>query len=519
MFENKMASEKPMTGFDLIGKEKYECNERVLEEVVEYVLANHNNPTKIVEALNIIYDSKNILMLLLETEKFNSIQNLFNVAPIIFSNAKLLLHTDNRGENVLGYFTKFAPYDLLENFLELMRIHCSSEDIKSLLKHKGNDGKTVLMMLCANEKFKSLDKVFKMIIDCLASVCGLDSMYNALTASDSQGDNALMLSIKHKNFEIGSRILDLLAKTIPDPNDRQKIENEIVMSCDSKSNNPLMLLASQSCDDSKILQDKILGILQNNLDTSLVTSLSRTNSDGNNVLMVAMLSQNKYLTEKIIQIIQSIQKNTKILLLHQICDQYNKDNDNFITLALKNDESNVYLGLINEIELNLASEKITELFKKTLSLHHDFLHKALSVTDTNAVINVIKYVKQIKTLALDEREDMSNLIMKKDCMNRTLLTYAIANSNVEVCQLILDIAKEFCSDITLKLILTARDSVGQTAYILSKLQNNKHLERCIKEFAISTNNSRYILSQEKEVYLIKKQQSSGILPLAVKVFN
>ncbi len=519
MFKNRMASEKLTSGFDLVSKEKYHYDERVLDEVVEYILDNHNNPTKIVEALNIVYDDKNILMLLLENGKFDSIQKLFDVSLIIFSNAKILLHIDGRGDNVLGYFIEFAPYELLENFIKLMRTHCSPEDIKSLLKHKRNDGRTPLMILCTNEKFKSLELVFKMIIDCLASVCGLDSMYNALTASDAEGDNVLILAIKHKNFAVGSKILDLLAKTLPDLNDRNKIENEIVLSCDSKSNNSLMLLASQSCDDAKALQETILEILKIRLDASLIISLGRANADGNNVLMLGIIGRNTDLSDKIIKIIQSTQKSIKAPLLCQICDQYNKNNDNFISLAFQNDKSDLYLGLINEMELNLPPEKITDLFKKTLSLHHDLLHKALSVTNTNAIISIIKYVRQIKTLALDEKEDMSNLITRKDFMNRTLLTYAIASSNVEVCQLILEIAREFCDSLNLKLILTSKDSAGQTPYILSKLQNNKNLVKCIQDFAIITGNMRYIDSQEKDVFLIKKQQSAKILPLAVKVFH
>jgi hypothetical protein len=519
MFKNRMASEKLNSGFNLGNKEKYHYDDRVLDEVVEYILENHNNPTKIVESLSIVYEGKNILMLLLENGKFDSIQKLFTVAPIIFSNAKPLLHIDGNGENVLGYFIEFAPCKLLKNFIELMTTHCSPEDTKCLLKHKRNDGKTPLMILCTNEKFKSLESVFKMIVDCLASVCGLDSMYNALTTSDAEGDNMLILAIKHKNFAVGSKILDLLTKTIPNLNDRSKIENEIILSCDSKSNNPLMLLASESCDGSRDLQETILEILQNHLDASAVISLGRANVEGNNALMLAMITQNTHLSDKILEIIKSAQKGVKISLLSQICAQYNKNNDNFITLALLNNRSDIYLRLISEMEANLPSEKITELFNKTLSLHNHLLHSALSVTDTNAIISIIKYVRRIKTLESDEKHDMSNLIMKKDCMNRTLLTYAIANSNLDVTQLILEIAREFCTPLTLTLILTSRDSTDQTPYILSKLQNNKNLVKCIQDFAISTNNLRYIESQDKEVYLIKKQQTSEFFPLAVKIFH
>ena len=55
-----------------------------------------------------------------------------------------------------------------------------------------------------------------------------------------------------------------------------------------------------------------------------------------------------------------------------------------------------------------------------------------------------------------------------------------------------DIAKEFCSDITLKLILTARDSVGQTAYILSKLQNNS-VHHAIGFISKGDSNVKFIL--------------------------
>jgi hypothetical protein len=128
----------------------------------------------------------------------------------------------------------------------------------------------------------------------------------------------------------------------------------------------------------------------------------------------------------------------------------------------------------------------------------------------------MKYIKRVRNLSDDDKEGMSNLIMKKDNMNRTLLSYAVENSNVEVCKLILDIAKEFCDPLTIKLILTSRDSKGNTPYILSTMQKNQKIQKCIEDFATSTGNEKYVESQTKEIVMIKKQQLSGIFTIAVK---
>ena len=128
----------------------------------------------------------------------------------------------------------------------------------------------------------------------------------------------------------------------------------------------------------------------------------------------------------------------------------------------------------------------------------------------------MKYIKRVKNLSDDDKESMSNLIMKKDNMNRTLLNYAVESSNVEVCKLILDIAKEFCDPLTIKLILTSRDSKGHTPYVLSTIQKNQKIQKCIEEFTNSTGNAKYVETQSKEIAMIKKQQLSGIFALSVK---
>jgi ankyrin repeat protein len=514
MFENKISSEKDSGIFDVVSGVRNNTDEKVLEEVVEYVIANHNNPTKMVEALSIAHDGKNILMLLLEMKDFQSIKKLFTVAPIIFSNPRILSHQDSNGENVLGYFIEYGTAELLEDFMSFMQAHCPANDIKTIIKNRRQDGRTPLMTLCANHKFKEVDIVFKTMIDCLASVCGLDSMYNAMTVADAAGDNLLMIAIKNDNFSIGTKILDLISKTIKEPADKSKIEHEIVMSCDTNSNNSLMLLASKSCSESSELQNKILEIIQSNPEA--VLSLTRANSDGNNAVMIAIMSKNIEVAEKILKIIQSIQKNSKGVILGQICDQHNKNNDNFITLAFKYHCTEFYLNLMDEVEGNIGEEKVNLLFKNTLSSHDEFLHSVFSSSNTNAIISVMKYIKRVKNLSDDDKEGMSNLIMKKDNMNRTLLNYAVESSNVEVCKLILDIAKEFCDPLTIKLILTSRDSKGQTPYVLSTIQKNQKIQKCIEEFANSTGNAKYVESQTKEIVMIKKQQLSGIFALSVK---
>lgn len=509
MLENRMTSENKEESL----KKQVSCDSRGLDEVVDYVLDNKNSPTKAIEALSIVHDDKNILMMLLESQKFDLLAKLLEVPSLIFSSQKVLRYPDKRGRDVLSYFLEFAPVDLLQKCLELLKLHCPPEDLKAIFKNKRKDGKNPIMILCSDKRSIELDDVFKTMVDSLASVCGLDSLYNAFTSGDMNDDNALMVAIKNKNFSVGNRILDLIEKTVSDQNERSRIENEIVMRCDSQSNNPLMLLSIYSCEETRQLQQRVIEIIKNNS----AASLGRANLDGNNALMLAMIYGNDSLAQGIIESIKSTQNHSKPLLLTQLCNQSNTSGENFITLAFKSKKTNVFLSLFEEIQSNLPPEQITDLFKKTLSSNSELLHLALSATDTKAIISIIKNIIKIKELSPSDREKMSNLVTRRDSTKKTLLHQAIEQSNVEVCTLVLNVIKEFCSNLTITLMLTARDSKGETSYMSSK--DNQKVQEIIEDFARDTGNYKYLELQQKELTLATKQQQSGIFKITFKAFH
>ena len=52
------------------------------------------------------------------------------------------------------------------------------------------------MLMTHNHRFDEHEEIFKMLIDLIVSICGLDRMYSEFSVTNLNGDNILMLSIK-----------------------------------------------------------------------------------------------------------------------------------------------------------------------------------------------------------------------------------------------------------------------------------------------------------------------------------
>lgn len=487
----------------------------VLEEIVEYALNPQSNALKVVEALTITQNQKSILMMLLENKRFDLVNKVLSLSQILFNDAKILFQKDENGKDLLGYFIELAPYELLVNFLTLIKTHCAEEDVKTMMNQKMNDGMTHTMLMTHNHRFDEHEEIFKMLIDLIVSICGLDRMYSEFSVTNLNGDNILMLSIKNNNIKITSKIIKLIDTLIQDNQLKTQIIHKIVLQTNKQNQNLLILLCESNYEDNSLLLKEVLNLIQ--ICDDSWKCIVQQDLNNNNSLMLSILHQNKILLTEIIEFMKSVQN--KEIMLTTLCEQLNNANDNFLTLLFKYHYNDYYLIIMSEIEQYVSIENILKLFDNTLLHHSDFLHMALAESNIAVIVSIMKHVQQIHTISNNEKHKIADLLVQKDSQNNILLLHILNKCNTEIYDLIIKIACEFCDKITLKTILNSQDSYGLTPYMNAILNSNMKFAKYIENFAITTGNSEYIKIQSKKLDIIRKQQQASIMALAIKVLH
>jgi hypothetical protein len=485
-----------------------------LSQIIEYVLDNNNQPIKIVETLKITHDDKNTITALLEKRDLYNIRRLFSISQIIFTHPEILMHRDKLGRDVFSYFIEYGTYDLIEKFIKMLSEHSSIEEKKAILGNVDNEGKSHLIMICENKKFETLEGTFKQFIDFIASSCGLDFLHEILTKTDNSGNNILMACLKNHNYNMAAQIVDLIPKTLPDKEMRVKVEEKLLKVRDKDGQNVLILLSQSNIN--KQLQDSIIKLVKE-MPNNWVC-LTDNDIDGHNTILLAIINNNQSMIENSLSILASMNDNDKRLVLDDLCKKFDSHNENFISLSFKQCKGSIYLRIMNEIEQVLDEETIVECFKKTFSIHTDLLHHALTENNVDAILSIIKYLKLANNINDSDKIHISELITKKDNNNSSLLSHAVSQSNIEVCDIILATAKEFCDPITLKMIISAKDSDGNGPYVVAKLNNHKKIQEKLSRFAEETNNKEVIAAQIIQFEKLSVIQHSHIKPLVKQVF-
>jgi hypothetical protein len=485
-----------------------------LSQIIEYVLDHNNQPIKIVETLKITHDDKNTITTLLEKRDLYNIRRLFSISQIIFTNPEILMHRDKAGRDVFSYFIEYGTYDLIEKFLKMLNEYSSTEEKKALLSNVDNSGKSHLIMICENKKFETLEDTFKQFIDIVATSCGLDFLHELLTKTDNDGNNILMACLKSHNYKIASQIVDLIPKVLLDKEMRVKVEEKLLTARDRSGQNVLILLSQSNV--TKQLQDAIINLVKE-MPNNWVC-LTDNDIDGHNTISLAILNNNQSMIDNTLSILSSMGNNDKKLVLDDLCKKFDCQNENFISLCFKQSKSTIYLRIIEEVEKVLEEETIVECFRKTFSIHKDLLHYALIDSNIDAILSIIKYLKLVNNITDNDKLHISELITKKDSSNTSLLSHAVSKSNLEVCDIILSTAKEFCDPITLKIIISSKDSNGNGPYVVAKLNNQRKIQEKLCRFAEETNNKEAIASQIIHFEKISTINSSHIKPLVQQVF-
>ena len=145
-----------------------------------------------------------------------------------------------------------------------------------------------------SEKSVVLENVFKILIDLIASICGLEKLYDCLTEVDAQGNNILMCALKVGNEKIGLKVIELIEKTISNDVSREQIEHKLITQCDSNGNNLLMLLTQHN---ESLFSKKILLMFEKHPDNWL--SIIQQNAYENNALTLSLIHKNDFLLENI----------------------------------------------------------------------------------------------------------------------------------------------------------------------------------------------------------------------------
>ena len=499
--------------FDIPSKNSQETI--ALNQIIEYVLDPNNQPLKILETLKITHDDKNIITALLERRDLYNVKRLFSISQIIFTHPEILMKRDKSGKDVFSYFIEFATYDLIEEFIKMLSEHSSAEEKKAILSNVDNEGRSHLIMICENKKFESLEETFKHFIDLIASSCGLEFLYEMLTKPDNRGNNILIACLKNNNYKIANQIIEIISKVVLEKEMRLKIEHKLLTQCDKEGQNVLMLLAKFNIDNQ--IQDRIIKLVKE-IPSNWVC-LTNNDTDGRNAISLAIMNDNQPMIESSMSILAEMNDNDKKLLLTDLCKKFDSNCENFISLSFKHGKSFLYLTIIAEMEKILEEEVLIECFRKTFAAHKDILHYALIDNNIDAILSVIKYLKLVKNISDNDRVYISELITKKDNNSSSLLLHAISKSNLEVCDIILTTAKEFCDPITLKMVISAKDSQGNGPYVLAKLNNNRKIQERLVKFAEETNNNNLITAQAVQFEKLLVIQNSHLKPLVTQVFN
>ena len=487
---------------------------KVLSEIIEYVLDTKNPSLKVYETLNITYDNKNIIMVLLERRDLYNIKRLFRISNIIFTHQEILKTKDKSGKDVLSYFIEYATYDLIDEFIRMLSEHSSIEEKKSILSSVDNNGKSHLIMMCENKKFEDLEGTFKHFIDLIASSCGLNFLHDMLTKPDNDGNNILMTALKSQNEKIALKILDLISKTIIDKEDRIKIEQKLLTQVDTKKKNVLILLSDMKADRS--LQDEIIKLVKE--IPSNWMCLTQNDLEGHNVIMLAIMNNNQNMIENTLSILGAMDDDSKKIVLADLCKKFDCNGDNFVSLCFQISRGDLYITIVKEMEKIIGEQLIVECLSRTFVNNRDILHHALLGSNMEAILSLIKYLKSINNISHNDKRYISELVMRKDNNNYSLISYAINKSNYQVCEMILQSAKEFCDPITIKILINSKDLDGNPPYVAAKINGDEKLVHLISEFAKETGNQESIKEQMIEYEKILQLQSSHITPLISQVF-
>ena len=488
---------------------------RVLSEIIEYALDPNTPQLKIAEALNISHDDKNILMTLLEKRDLYSVKRLFTIANIIFTHQEILMKKDQSGKDVFSYFIDYATYDLIDEFIRMLSEHTSPDEKKSILSSVDNQGRSHLMMMCENKKFENLEGTFKHFIDLIATSCGLDFLHEMLTKQDNDGNNILMASLKSQNDKIALKILDLISKTIMDSEARVKIEHKLLTQRDSHGKNVLILLSEVRCE--KQVRDEIIRLVKEIPSNWLC--LIQEDSDGHNMILLAIINHNQEMIDNALSVLSEMNEDGRKLVFSDLCKKFDSNGDNFISLCFKSSRGDLYVKLIEDMEKIIGEQLIVESFSKTFANHQDILHHALIDNNMEAILSLIKYLKLVNNVTENDKRYISELVVRKDNTNSSLLSYAVAKSNYQVCEMILHSAKEFCDSITIKMLINAKDKDGHGPYVIAKLNSDEKLAELLSSFSQEMGIEELISEQMREYEIMNKLQSSHIRPLVTQVFT
>lgn len=489
-----------MINNDLFNKDSIKQSEKqssvatdnqVLDEIIEFILNPQTQPEKIMATLDIIHDSKSIIMNLLEEQQFEAVSKLISAPQIILRNQKVLIHKDSSGRSILNYFIDYAPQQIVNQFIKLCKDNHDNISVKSLIENRLN--KKNYLMLVANREDSSA--IFKELADLVTLSLGIGSLHQMLNEADYEGNNCLMLAFRTRNLHVIEQVFDILDQTIKNGEDKQKIENAIFSQVDSHGNNILMLLANTNDTSLQPTYELII----ERLDKIAITPLLQRNVDKNDVLMLALINDNELLINKSFKLLEALPENQMAISLQRVISGFNSSKDNFITISFSKGKIETYLTFIKVMENHLEQKLIVGVFKRIFELHNDFLGKVFTSNNIDAIMSVMKYIQLANDSIGQEKEYVSELILKKDDDNNSLLLTSIKSQNFEVCKLILDIAKDSCNKIDLIRLISTRDEDKMTCYMLAKANNNENMINLIKDFAEKTNNKKYIELQESEL--------------------
>jgi hypothetical protein len=473
---------------------------RILSDIVAFALANKNNPLKIEEVLQIEENNENIIMSLLKSKKFDLIEDLMSLGHLICKETILL----SQSKALLEYLFTFGSEKIIIDFLNLLQSYSSPELLKEIFNYRNKDHKNSLMLYLT--ALENSDDFFDHLINYIGTNIGLDFLYQELNHLEKEGNNILLLAIKFKREKSINKIITLVQSMEKD------LSLKLLSQSNSKGENLLSLLA---IEELPAITEVVVELFRNNLDSQgLLLKVVEQDSEGNNPLLVAFIYHNQSMIEGLIKIIREAPGHTKKLILSRFCSDQNYQYDNFITLAFKEGFYNSYLFLIGEIEKNLEEQKILALLKKSLSRKGTFIKDVFMSHNSDAILSIIQYIKVLQNFSLQEKKIIERLILHKDQEERSLLLTAIAEDNYDSVNLILDLVKDLCDNLTHKLLLNSRDKYGNTAYLLAK--NKKNILKQIENFALMTNNQIYLKIQDKEKELLDKIQQSPLSIIAIK---
>ncbi len=464
----------------------------MLDEIIEFILNPDTRPDKISAILEIIHDSKNIIMNLLEERQFAAIEKLISIPQIFLNSQKILLHKDREGKNIINYFIEYASQQLIKHFFQLLKNNCENSSIRIILQDKFHQANHLMYITSKQDS----DLLFKDFADIIIMSLGTEALYKMLSDVNGEGNNCLMLAFQHRNLQIVKKIFDILDQTIKDNENKQKIENTLFSQIDLQGRNILMLVAATNDellnDTYKLIMERLKGIA--------ITPLFQRDSEKNDIFILSLISDNEFIIKQSIHILDSLQEKQKNIALQMVFSGFNASNNHFITIAINKHKIDIYLEFIKIVEESLDQNLIISIFKRIFDVDNDFLKNVFSSNNINVIMSIMKYIELTNdSIGYKNKEYVAELILKKDVDNNSLLLTSTQSQNFEVCKIILDIANDSLNKIDLIRLLNSRGSDNMTCYMTAKSQRNENIATLIKNFAEKTDNLNYITLQEIEI--------------------